>query len=619
MLVRAAKRTSDAGADRADGPSAVALLRRLFWVPTAAINLAVLRVVVFGALATVALTAHAADFSRLPDSLIVAPPQLGDLLVALPRQPALVTAATWILVAACLAAAADGEPEWPQSWPRCFPCTSSVSHSSTERSTTTTTWCGWPCSSPALRRPTHSRSTRDARARHPHRCATGSRCAWPGCSSGAATSSPGSRSSVNGASGCRATTSAVSSTCSSGPREEDSWSPVGCSSPRPRPRWRSRSASSSPCSVDVSEHGRSSRGWAFIWRLSRRWASCSGPCGSVYVGFVDWSSPMGRPSENAADPPRRGTLVAGSVLVFGVVTAGLLLVTSAWPFACSPTFAGSLRGERPGLDGRRRRHRRRTRPARAHPRLAPGITTRPRSSGTPRSTPTCSPSSDGAWCRTRRRFECGESSSPPSLEDRGARRESDSPPPGGDPMSGNADTVTRAATGTLVYDGDCGFCSRFVAWAEKRLPPSVAIVPSTAHRPGRPGHHRGASRCRSVVGRSLRSTPPRPPCNRQGPRGDGPDRGSFPGRPALTLPPISSCAAASTRSSPATVRSSWQDAELRPPHVHGHGRAFRRTGAPRLRRRSSCSSKAAGRPLRQCSAISGLRHVRPAHRTVATG
>ena len=44
--------------------------------------------------------------------------------------------------------------------------------------------------------------------------------------------------------------------------------------------------------------------------------------------------------------------------------------------------------------------------------------------------------------------------------------------------SAPAREVERHAT--LIYDGDCGFCTRWVKWAEKRLPASVAITSSTS-------------------------------------------------------------------------------------------------------------------------------------------
>lgn len=29
----------------------------------------------------------------------------------------------------------------------------------------------------------------------------------------------------------------------------------------------------------------------------------------------------------------------------------------------------------------------------------------------------------------------------------------------------------------LVFDGDCGFCSRYASWVEARLPPEIEVVP----------------------------------------------------------------------------------------------------------------------------------------------
>lgn len=30
----------------------------------------------------------------------------------------------------------------------------------------------------------------------------------------------------------------------------------------------------------------------------------------------------------------------------------------------------------------------------------------------------------------------------------------------------------------LIFDGDCGFCLRLASWSERRLPPTVTIIPS---------------------------------------------------------------------------------------------------------------------------------------------
>jgi predicted DCC family thiol-disulfide oxidoreductase YuxK len=40
--------------------------------------------------------------------------------------------------------------------------------------------------------------------------------------------------------------------------------------------------------------------------------------------------------------------------------------------------------------------------------------------------------------------------------------------------------MTRSSSGILLYDGDCGFCSRWVLWARTHLPAEVAIESSTS-------------------------------------------------------------------------------------------------------------------------------------------
>ena len=38
-------------------------------------------------------------------------------------------------------------------------------------------------------------------------------------------------------------------------------------------------------------------------------------------------------------------------------------------------------------------------------------------------------------------------------------------------------TELHAAAPTLVYDGDCGFCTTSARWIERRLPDAVEVVP----------------------------------------------------------------------------------------------------------------------------------------------
>ena len=78
-------------------------LRRLLCVPTDPLNLAVLRIVVFGAILVFLPLSHAAQLAALPEALVRVPAGAA-WLVALPRSATLVTWASWFLACSCVLA-----------------------------------------------------------------------------------------------------------------------------------------------------------------------------------------------------------------------------------------------------------------------------------------------------------------------------------------------------------------------------------------------------------------------------------------------------------------------------------------------------------------------------------
>ena len=332
--------------DAGPGPSLapLAALQRLFWVPTAAVNLAVLRIAVFGALAVTALGSHVVAFSRLPGQLAGPLPQLGSLLVALPRQPLLVMIAMWTLVAACAAAALGwrirvtglvaallsvyvlGIPQlfgkvdhyhhlvWLALLLACSPCADQLALDSRRRPV--------PDASPRYGFPL--------------------RVAW--LLIGLCYFFPG----LAKLGEWRVWLSAANLR---GLLDLQQWAAHGGV---PVPSWLLLPLAAATLAFELSFV------FAVFNRRLRPWFVVGGiafhigtfvtmgilfwPLWICYVAFVDWSRWFGRPLAVDDEPPSRSALAASAVLVLGVTLTGLTFLVAAWPFASYPTFVGHFAG-----------------------------------------------------------------------------------------------------------------------------------------------------------------------------------------------------------------------------------------------------------------------------------
>jgi hypothetical protein len=324
----------------------LSLIHRTFWVPAAAVNLAVVRIAVFSSLSVMALQAHVVEFARVPDDLIVAPPQLGRVLVALPRSPGIATVALWLLVATCVAAAVGwrvrctalaasvlsfyvlGIPQlygkvdhyhhlvWLALLLACSPCADRLAVDSRHREA--------PPSS--------------VRYGFPLRVSwllIGLCYFFPGLAKLA--EAPTWLSTANlrrlldlqqwAAHGGLGVPSGMLLPLAVGTLVFELGFVFGVFSRRWRP-WFLVAGLLFHLGTFATMH-------ILFWNL---WI--------LYVSFVDWSRFVGRPAPPDARPPWRSTKVVSTVLVAGVALTGLMSLTATWPFASYPTFAGSFAGMR---------------------------------------------------------------------------------------------------------------------------------------------------------------------------------------------------------------------------------------------------------------------------------
>ena len=334
----------------------LALIHRTFWVPTAALNLAVLRIAVFSTLAVVTLQSHAVQFARLPDDLLRAPPQLGSLLVALPRSAGLVTLTLWLLVAACVAAAIGWRARWtapaaavlslyvlgiPQLYGK-------VDHYHHLVWLAVLLACS-PCADQLALDARH-RDTPPPSARYGFPL----RIAW--LLIGFCYFFPGLAKLGEG----RIWLSAANLR---GLLDLQQWAAHGGLAV---PAWALVPLAVGTLVFEIgfvfAVFNRRLRPWFLVAGLLFHFGTFATMnilfwnLWILYVAFIDWSrfaAPI-PPADTRA--PMRRTKAASAVLVAGVVLTGLTSSVSAWPFASYPTFAGSFAGARPRVDHGGRGH-----------------------------------------------------------------------------------------------------------------------------------------------------------------------------------------------------------------------------------------------------------------------
>ena len=322
----------------------LAAVRRLFWVPTAAVNLAVLRIAVFGALALTVLQSHAVAFSRLSDRLIQAPPQLGGVLVALPRQPALVTAATWLLVAACVTAVlgwrirttaviASVLAIYVLGIPQLYGKVDHYHHLVWLALLLAFSPCADQLSIDARNRPRPERSVRYG---FPLRVAwllIGFCYLFPGLAKLGEFRVWLSTANLRGL------------------LDLQQWAARGGI---PVPNWMLGPVAAATLVFELgfvfAVFSRRLRPWFLVAGVAFHLATFA-TMGILfwnlwicYVAFVDWS-PWFRPAPGISDDsPWWSTKLVSVILVGGVAVAGMSFLTAAWPFASYPTFAGRFAG-----------------------------------------------------------------------------------------------------------------------------------------------------------------------------------------------------------------------------------------------------------------------------------
>ena len=323
--------------------ASLAALHRLFCVPSAAVNLAVLRIAVFTALAVTTLQAHVVDFSRLPDALLVARPQLGGILTALPRDPTLVQCATWALVGACVAAAA-GWRFRPSSIvvallslyvlgiPQLYGKVDHYHH---------LVWLAWllacsPCADQLVLGRSRRAPAASVRYGFPLRIAwvlIGCCYLFPGLAK------------------LGESRIWLSSGNLRGLLEVQQWAAHGGVS---IPSWALLPMAAATLVFEIGFL------FAMFNRRLRPWFLVAGIAFHVgtfvtmrilfwdlwilYVAFIDWSRWFGGTERTDPRDPARPTLAMSALLLIGVGFTGFTGLVAAWPFASYPTFVGSYSG-----------------------------------------------------------------------------------------------------------------------------------------------------------------------------------------------------------------------------------------------------------------------------------
>jgi HTTM domain len=321
-------------------PTGDSWLRRRFFVPTAAVNLGVLRVAVFGALLIETLVSHAAEFSRLPDGMITSVPQIGPLLVALPRSSTVVTAAVWLMVAACVAAAVGWRTRvatvtaallglYVLGIPELYGKVDHYHHLVWLAVLLACAPCGDALGLDARRKPRPERSVRYGFPL---------RIAW--VLIGACYLFPG----IAKLSEWRIWLDPHNLR---GLLWVQQWAAHGGISP---PGWTLGAMAAGTVVFEIgfvfAVFSRRLRPWAIVLGLSFHAATYLTMRISFwslmicYVAFVDWSR---RDAPVDRREPARTTAVAAVVLVVGVGLTGIAALVNAWPFACYPTFTGDYR------------------------------------------------------------------------------------------------------------------------------------------------------------------------------------------------------------------------------------------------------------------------------------